>query len=105
MGNAPNLSIQTGAGSRLDSALKVPEFSLFFEGNLSVRTYYFDIRNGVPARDVKGLVLASGRAAIEHSKRLATVIRDKPHSSRKDLYIAVIDESGKEIHREPVYPE
>jgi len=69
-----------------------------------VRTYYFDIRDGVPARDVKGLVLASGRAAIAHSKRLATIIRDKPHTSRKDLHIVVIDESGKEIHREPVYP-
>jgi hypothetical protein len=70
-----------------------------------VKTCYFDIRDGVPARDVKGLKLANGRAAIEHSKRLATVIRDKPQSSRKDLHVVVIDESGREIHREPVYPE
>jgi Domain of unknown function (DUF6894) len=70
-----------------------------------VQIHYFDIRDGVPARDVRGLELADGKAAIEHSKRLATIIRDKPPpSSCKDLHIVVIDESGREIHREPVYP-
>lgn len=72
-----------------------------------MRTYYFDIRDGVPLRDTTGLSLVSGGQAIEHSKRLAAIIRDKPQPgslARHDLQIVVIDESGKEIHTEPVYP-
>ncbi|WP_365857857.1 hypothetical protein [Bradyrhizobium sp.] len=42
--------------------------------------------------------------AIEHSKRLARLIRQKQQPDRKDLIIVVTDESGREIHREIVYP-
>ena len=69
-----------------------------------MRTYYFDIRDGVPSRDLVGLKLVNGGAAIAHGKRLAEAIRGKLQTGNKDLYIAVVDESGKEIHREPVYP-
>jgi len=69
-----------------------------------VRTYYFDIRDGVPSRDHVGLKLVNGGAAIAHGKRLAEAIRRKLHTGNKDLYIAIVDESGREIHREPVYP-
>lgn len=69
-----------------------------------MKTYYFDLQDGVAVRDQKGLELVSGGAAIEHSKRLAKLIRDKRQPDRKDLSIVVLDENGREIHREAVYP-
>ena len=69
-----------------------------------MKTYYFDLQDGVAVRDQKGLELVSGGAAIEHSKRLAKLIRDKRQPDRKDLSIVVLDENGREIHRESVYP-
>lgn len=69
-----------------------------------MKTYYFDLQDGVAVRDKKGLELVSGGAAIEHSKRLAKLIRDKRQPDRKDLNIVVLDENGREIHREAVYP-
>jgi hypothetical protein len=69
-----------------------------------VQTYYFDIQDGIPVRDRKGIELQSGTAAIQHSKRLATLMREKNPPGRKDLNVVVIDESGREIHREAVYP-
>lgn len=68
-----------------------------------MQTFYFDIQDGVPVRDRKGLELANTTMAIEHSKRLATIIRKKP-PGRKDLLIVVTDENGREVHRETVYP-
>lgn len=69
-----------------------------------MKTYYFDLQDGVAVRDNKGLELVSGGAAIAHSKRLAKLIRDKQHLDRSDLNVVVLDESGREIHREVVYP-
>jgi len=43
----------------LSPVLKSNEILQSPKGALSVQTYYFDIRNGVPARDVRGLELAS----------------------------------------------
>ncbi|MGQ0681134.1 DUF6894 family protein [Bradyrhizobium sp.] len=70
-----------------------------------VQTFYFDIQDGVPVRDRKGLELANTSMAIEHSKRLATIIRRKEPPGRRDLLVVVTDQSGREVHREPVYPE
>lgn len=69
-----------------------------------MQAYYFDIQDGVPVRDRKGLELANTTVAIEHSRRLASIIREKQQPSRKDLLVIVTDQSGREIHREPVYP-
>jgi len=70
-----------------------------------MRTYYFDIRDGVPTRDKRGLDFATISAAIEHSKNLARKLRDDPRSKDPALTVVVIDESGTEIHRERVYPD
>ena len=66
-------------------------------------TYYFDMQDGVPVRDRRGLTFASNGQAIEHSKLLARGLREKP-AQNKDLHVVVLDESGKEIHREAVHP-
>jgi hypothetical protein len=68
-----------------------------------MRTYYFDRKDGVPVRDPQGIELPTMRAAIEHSRMLATELR-KERTVDRDLYISVIDETGAEVHREPVHP-
>ena len=70
-----------------------------------MRTYYFDIKDGVPTRDRQGLEFATMSGAIRHSNELAKRLRDDPRSSDPALSIVVIDESGTEIHRERVHPE
>ena len=68
-----------------------------------MRTYYFDMKDGVPSRDRTGLQFATAGGAIEHSKELAKRLRHDPRITDRELFIVVIDESGVEIHREPVH--
>ncbi|WP_338028988.1 hypothetical protein [Bradyrhizobium septentrionale] len=50
------------------------------------------------------LEFASAAAAITHSKQMASRIRSDYPSGDVDRHAVVIDESGKEIHREAIYP-
>jgi len=68
-----------------------------------MRTYYFDLKDGVPVRDKSGLKLVSDGAAIAHSKSLADTVRKQTPDGNRDLRIVVIDESGREVHEEQVY--
>lgn len=70
-----------------------------------MRTYYFDVRDGVPTRDRKGLEFPNAVGAIEHSKGLARLLRHESRLTDRRLSIVVIDESGAEVHRESVYPD
>jgi hypothetical protein len=70
-----------------------------------MRTYYFDMKDGVPTRDRTGLEFETTSAAIEHSKELAHRLRCDPRITDRSLAIVVIDESGTAIHREPVHPD
>ncbi len=70
-----------------------------------MRTYYFDLTDGVPTRDRQGLEFFTVSGAIEHSKDLAKRLRDDPRCSDSALSIVVLDESGTEVHRERVYPD
>jgi hypothetical protein len=69
-----------------------------------MRTYYFDMRDGIPVRDRKGLEFPTAGGAIEHSKTLARQMRDDPRAKGRAFSIVVIDQSGAEIHREQVEP-
>ncbi len=69
-----------------------------------MRTYYFDMKDGVPTRDRTGLEFATTGGAIEHSRALARRLRDDPRITDRSLSIIVIDEMGNEVHREPVHP-
>jgi hypothetical protein len=69
-----------------------------------MRTYYFDMKDGVPTRDRKGIEFATAAAAIEHSKELARRLGNESRLRDPDLSVVVVDESGAEIHREPVHP-
>jgi hypothetical protein len=68
-----------------------------------MRTYYFDIKDGVPIRDRTGIEFPTAAGAIEHSKELARRLRGDIRLNDPDLSIRVVDESGTEIHREPVH--
>ena len=70
-----------------------------------MRTYYFDMKDGAPIRDRRGIEFPSAAGAIEHSKELARRLRDEPRLKDPALAIVVVDESGTEIHREPVHPD
>ncbi|QWG17147.1 hypothetical protein KMZ68_19500 [Bradyrhizobium sediminis] len=70
-----------------------------------MRTYYFDVKDGIPTRDRKGLKFPNAVGAIEHSKELARLLRHDPRLKDRSLSIVVVDESGTEVHREPVYPD
>lgn len=69
-----------------------------------MRTYYFDTKDGVPTRDREGLKFLNAVGAIEHSKELARLLRQEPRLKDPSLAIIVLNESGTEVHREPVYP-
>ena len=70
-----------------------------------MRTYYFDMKDGLPVRDKSGLELVSDGAAIAHSKNLADRVRREKPKGHPDLRIVVIDENGREVHRERIYPD
>ena len=69
-----------------------------------MRTYYFDVKDGVTVRDRRGLEFPTAGGAIEHSKELGRRLRGDPRlPNDSTLSICVIDESGTEIHQEKVY--
>jgi hypothetical protein len=70
-----------------------------------MRIYYFDMKDGIPTRDRKGIEFHSAAGAIAHSKELARRLRDEPRLIDPELAVVVVDESGSEVHREPVYPD
>jgi len=70
-----------------------------------MRTYYFDMKDGLPTRDRKGIEFSSAAGAIAHSKELAQRLRDEPRIKDPMLAIIVVDETGAEVHREQVYPD
>jgi hypothetical protein len=70
-----------------------------------MRTYYFDMKDGIPTRDRKGIEFSTAAGAIEHSKQIAQRLRNDSRLKDPALAIVVVDESGAEIHRERVHPD
>jgi hypothetical protein len=68
-----------------------------------MRTYYFDMNDGVPIRDTTGLEFCHVRWCDR--ARLGVRKAAPPRSRIRDrlFSVVVIDESGAEVHREPVY--
>jgi hypothetical protein len=77
---------------------------LGFHEDRFMRTFYFDMKDGVPIRDRVGLQFPTAAGAIEHSKELARRFSHEHPLKDSDLAIVVIDESGSEVHRQQVYP-
>lgn len=70
-----------------------------------MQTYYFDMKDGVPIRDRAGLEFRTDSQAIEHGKKLARRFSHERAVRDVNLCFVVVNESGAEIHREPVYPD
>jgi hypothetical protein len=70
-----------------------------------MRTFYFDMKNGIPIRDRRGLEFPTTGDAIGHCKELARRLRHDPRIRDRALSVVVVDEFGVEIHYEPVYPD
>lgn len=68
-----------------------------------MRTFYFDMKDGVPVRDRAGVQFRTVADAIVHSKALAQRLSHEHPVKDRDLSIVVLDESGSEVHRERVY--
>lgn len=69
-----------------------------------MHTFYFDTKDGVPVRDQIGKQFRLNSEAIEYSKTLAERLRTE-HPAESDLVIVVVDESGREVHRQAVTPK
>ena len=69
-----------------------------------MHTFYFDTKDGVPVRDRIGKQFRLNSEAIEYSKTLAESFRTGRHAE-PDLVIVVLDESGREVHRQAVHPK
>ena len=67
-----------------------------------MQMFFFDMKDGVPLRDLVGIEFMTGAEAIEHSKKLAQHFRDQGLSVDEGLEISVINASGREIYRECV---
>ena len=65
--------------------------------------FYFDIRDGVPQRDRRGLDFQLASEAIEHAKYLAQALgKDRPKDI-EHLHIAVVNENGEVIHEQAIH--
>ena len=71
---------------------------------LAMQTFFFDMKDGVPLRDRIGVEFRTTSEAIEHCNSMAKHFRDGSLSYDRDLEISVVNESGREIHREAVHP-
>jgi hypothetical protein len=69
-----------------------------------MRTYYFGMKDGIPTKNRSGLEFATIGGAIEHSRDLARRLRHDPRITNRKLSVVIIDDTGAEIHHEPVYP-
>ncbi|MBR0827160.1 hypothetical protein JQ596_16605 [Bradyrhizobium manausense] len=69
-----------------------------------MHTYDFDIKDGVPVRDKSDLEFVNDGVSIVHRKSLADNVRREEPKGHPELRIVVIDESGREVHRERIYP-
>jgi hypothetical protein len=69
-----------------------------------MRTFSFDVKS-----DVSDLARFENRfavdvEAVQHSKDLAASLRQRHFNNVPGLVISVLDQTGREIHRELVYP-
>jgi len=70
---------------------------------MTLQTFYFDVKDGVPVRDRVGTPFRRNSEAIEHSKELAARLRKERPGSEPGLIVSVLDQSGREIHQEVVH--
>jgi len=70
-----------------------------------MQKFFFDMIDGVPNRDRVGIEFNANADAIKHCKAMAQDFRDNSLRDDQDLEILVVNEGGREIHREFVHRE
>jgi hypothetical protein len=68
-----------------------------------MQKFFFDMRDGVPNRDRVGIEFKTNSEAIKHCKEMAQDFRDNSLRDDQDFEILVVNEGGREIHREFVH--
>jgi hypothetical protein len=110
LGPAPPIREYVIRWNREGMDLQVPRFPAFHSSSPAaasdlMRIFYFDMKDGIPVRDRRGLEFSTTVGAIEHSKDVARRLRHDPRIQDRALSIVVVDEMGAEIHQEPVHPQ
>ena len=70
-----------------------------------LRRFFLDVKAAVDTLNRFELRFAFDEEAIKHSKELAASLRRRHFNNHPGLTIAVLDQSGRTIHEEVVYPE
>jgi hypothetical protein len=68
-----------------------------------MQKFFFDMIDGVPFRDRIGSEFRTNADAIAHCGVLARHFFEESLTDDQDLEISVVNESGREIHREFVH--
>jgi hypothetical protein len=69
------------------------------------RTFYLDVKDAVRTLNRFEVRFALDNEAIQHSKEFAASLRLRHFNSHPGLTIVVLDQSGRKIHEQLVYPE
>lgn len=67
-----------------------------------MRKPLLDMKDGVPTRDGIGIAFSTSAEAISDCSEIAQDLRNDSRWNDRDLEISVINDDGREIHRERV---
>ena len=68
-----------------------------------MQKFFFDMKDGVPMRDRIGMEFKTNAEAIAHCGVIAEHFYRNSLTDDQDLEISVVNEIGREIHREFVH--
>ena len=69
-----------------------------------LKTFYFDVKGNASNLARLEEHFKSDDEAIQHSRDLAARLRQHHYNNQPGLLISVLEKSGREMHREDVYP-
>jgi len=70
-----------------------------------MQRFFFDLKDGVPHRDIIGTEFKTNAEAIEYCKEIIKHFRDESLRDDQDLEISVVNALGREVYREFVHRE
>ena len=68
-----------------------------------MQKFFFDMKDGVPMRDRIGIGFNTNAEAISHCGVIAQAFRDNSLRDDQNLEISVVNDLGRENHREFVH--
>ena len=70
---------------------------------MKMQKFFFDMKDGVPHRDIVGIEFKTQAEAIEYCGEIVRHFRDESLRDDQDLEISVVNALGREVHREFVH--